>query len=215
MVLFAVFDTFAVFAETAKVGSPAACVTVIVLLVAPVAEIVTVAIRVVMNGLADEVVTVSVPFPEDPVLTVSQPWSELVAHVALEVTVIFAVLLVAFATFTVVAETDKVASPTACVTVIVLLVTPVAVTVTVAVRVVINGLADVVVKVSVPFPVPEFTLSQPWSELAAHVALEVTVIFAVLLAVFATEAVIDDTVNFSSLPSIAPINGGFVRATFT
>ena len=79
----------------------------------------------------------------------------------MEVTVRLAVLPLALVTPAVVPDTDNVASPTACVTVTVLSVAPVAFIVIVATRVVINGFSELVVKVIVPSPVaPEVTVSQ-------------------------------------------------------
>ena len=73
--------------------------------------------RVVIVKFVELAVKVNVPFPVAPEFTVSQLWLEVAVQVELDDTFTVALLLAVFATLAVAAETDNVASPTACVTV--------------------------------------------------------------------------------------------------
>lgn len=121
----------------------------------------TVTIACLLASVVFEVVNVSFPFPITLVFTFNQLSLETAVHVVFEDTLIKPVLFAIISIIAVFPETDNVASPTACVTVMVLFKAPGAVIVTVATRVVINGLADEVTKLIVPSPVlPEVVVNQ-------------------------------------------------------
>lgn len=72
--------------ETESVAAPAVCVTVTVFDVIPVAEMVTIAVRAMDNGLASAVmVTALLSFP-DAIFAVSHDWLETTFQVVLDVT---------------------------------------------------------------------------------------------------------------------------------
>jgi hypothetical protein len=103
--------TLSVFVETESVAAPANCVTVTVCEVAPVAEIVTVAVRVVVNGF-DVAVTVTESVPASVAgRTESHDWFEVVVQLVFDVTLNFAVLPFADATLNVAGETESVVTP--------------------------------------------------------------------------------------------------------
>lgn len=114
----------------------------------------------------------------------------------MEVTVIVAELLSSPATLAVFAETERVAAPTACVTVIVFDGIPLPDTITVAVRSTIVGFADAVnVSVLLPVAVAGLTANQAWLDAADHVVFEVTLTVAVLPSVPPTLAVVAERIT--------------------
>ena len=142
----------AVVAETVRMVSPAAWVTVTVWLPAPVALTVMTAVRVPMVGFTVAVKVRSAVSVPVVLSRVSQLWSDTAVQGLLDNTVTLLLLPAVFARVAVVAETPKVAAPAACVTVIVLAaVTPIAERVTVAVRAVMVLFSEAV-RTKVPLP---------------------------------------------------------------
>ena len=80
--------------------------------VAPVAETVTVALRLAVVGLASTV-SVSVPLPESVGVGVSHCWSETADQTVLEVNATVALLLASFVVPIVGVDSPKVAAPAA------------------------------------------------------------------------------------------------------
>ena len=194
--LLSIAAIFAFVADTDKITSAAAWVTVIVCEVTPVVDNVTVTIRLAGVGLAAAIKTsVALPVFATLGLIVSQLWSDVGVHDVLEVTEIESLLFIAAATLAIVADTDKVATPAACVIVTVCERTPIAEIVTVAVRATMVGFA-VAVNESVASPevgTLGFKVSHVWFDDAVHLVLDVTEIEEALLFAFAILAVIADT----------------------
>lgn len=149
----------------------AACVTVMVLELAPVADTVIVAVRAVAFGFAVVAAIVKLLVVGVRVNQVAVPADAV--HVVFDDTATLA-LLIPLSKLTAVAATDKVLVPASCVTVSVCAAMPAAVKVIVAVRTAVVALA---VSVTVALPVVAtagLTVSHAADDVAVHVSDDVT-----------------------------------------
>ena len=165
------------FAETEITASPAFCVIVICCDISPVADIITVAVRVEIVGFAVAVnVTVALPVVAELGFTVNHDWSDTAVHVVFDNTSTVVWLPASLAIATDVADTNKLACPADCVIVIFFEDVFGAVRVTIAVLVDVVGfaVADNVNDASPVVGMLGFTVNHDWSDTAVHVVFDVT-----------------------------------------
>jgi len=144
--------------ETNSVASLAAWVIVTICEVTPEAETVTIAVRSsVVSFFADVKVTEPLPLP-NATFTANQVWSETTDHDTFDIILKVAVLPSAASMSKVFDETERIAFPVICVTVMVCEATPEAETVIMAVRSETDGLASAVM-VTAPLLLPDNGLS--------------------------------------------------------